>query len=178
MAETSSGAQLSAPKAAMITAAIIVLVAILVGIYVALGIEAMYAGFLFSLYWGAVKHVDLKEFLPSLVGSLGGLALAAGLHHLPQLYGTPALVAALVAIILAIYAQIRNSVPFLVNTAFMLYLTIGTIPAVGAREDYPGMAYSLVIGAAFCGGLVWLMGRLNGGAAKTAPATQPDSTVG
>ncbi|HEY4546597.1 MAG TPA: hypothetical protein VIG90_09260 [Pedomonas sp.] len=177
MADTSSGAQLSAPKAALITAAVLVVVAILIGIYMLLDITPLFAGFLFALYWAGIKHTDFKEFAPALVGGLGGLALAAGLHHLPQLYGNAGLAAALVVVVLAIYAQIRNSVPLLVNASFMLYLTVGTIPAVGAQEDYPGMAFALIVGAAYCGGLVWLMGRLAGAKAQTA-APQTDTSLG
>lgn len=176
MADTSPGAQLSVPKAALVTVAVLVVVAILIGIYTLLGIEPLFAGFLFALYWTAIKHADFKEFMPSLIGGLGGLALAAALHHLPQIYGTPGLVAALAAIVVAIFVQIRNSAPLLVNAAFMLYLTVGTIPAVGAMENYPGMAFALVVGAAYCGGLIWLMGRLSG-AGKAKSAAQADSTA-
>ena len=170
MADTSPAAQLSAPKAALITVAVLVIVAILIGIYTLLNITHLFAGFLFALYWTAIKHADMKEFAPSLIGALGGLALAAALHHLPQMYGTPGLAAALAGVILAIFVQIRNSAPLLVNASFMLFLTVGTIPAVGALEDYPGLALALVVGAAYCGGLVWLMGRLNGGAKAKAAA--------
>lgn len=178
MADSSSVAQLSAPKAALVTVVVLVLVAILIGIYTLLDIKPLFAGFLFALYWAAIKHADFKEFTPSLVGGLGGLALAAALHHLPQIYGTPGLIAALLAVVIAIYMQIRHTLPLLVNAAFMLYLTVGTIPAVGAQEDYPGMASALVIGAAYCGGLIWLMGRLSGAGAKTKSATHPDTRVG
>lgn len=169
MADTSPAPQLSVLKAALVTVAVLVVVAILIGIYTLLGIKPLFAGFLFALYWTAVKHADFKEFAPSVIGGLGGLALAAALHHLPQMYGTPGLAAALAGIVVAIFVQIRNSAPLLVNAAFMLYLTVGTIPAVGAMEDFPGMAFALVVGAAYCGGLFWLMGRLSG-RAKSQPA--------
>jgi len=174
MEGSSPEARLSPAKAALITGAVIVVVAILIGIYYLLDIKPLFAGFLFALYWAGIKHSDLKEFTPALVGGLGGLALAAGLHHLPQLYGTAGMAAALAVVVWAIYTQIRNSLPMLVNPAFMLYLTVGTIPAVGAQEDYPGMAFALVVGAAYCGGLIWLMGRLSGASAKA----QPDTNAG
>lgn len=177
MADTSSVARISAPKAALITAAVVVVVALLIGAYYLLNIQPLFAGFLFALYWAAIKHSDFKEFAPSLVGALGGLALAAGLHYLPQLYGNAGMAAALAIVIWAIYTQIRNSLPLLVNAAFMLYLTVGTIPAVGAQEDYLGMAFAVVVSAAYCGGLIWLIGRLGTAKAQTADP-QTDANAG
>jgi len=178
MEDNVSAARLSAPKALLVTLGILVAVAALIGLYVLLDVKPLFAGFLFALYWMGVKHCDLKEFLPSVVGALGGLALAAGLHYLPLHYGNPGLFAALAVVVLAIFMQVRNSLPQLVNLSFMLYLTVGTIPAVAALNDYPGMAYALLVAAAFCGGLIWLMGRVSG-ASKAQPATaQPDSKVG
>lgn len=170
MAHNPSAAAPSVAKSILITVAILVIVALLVTIYTLLGIEPLFAGFLFALYWTAIKGGDFKEFLPTLVGGLGGLGLAAALHHLPLIYGPNGLYAALAAIVLAIFLQVRNTVPVLINTPFMLYLTVGTIPAVGKMEDYPGMAFALLIAAAFAGGLMWLMGRLSGNSSKTQAA--------
>lgn len=156
-------------KSILITLGILVIVAILLGIYKLLGIEPFFAGFFFALYWTGLKGGDFREFLPSVVGGLGGLGLAAALHHLPQLHGAAGLSAALGAIVLAIFLQVRGTLPVLINMAFMLFLTVGTIPAVSNMEDYPGMALALVVTAAFAGGLLWLAGRIGAGGGKPRP---------
>jgi hypothetical protein len=89
------------------------------------------------------------------------------LHILPEQFGTPGMVVALIGILLAIYALLMGWVPMLVNYAFMLMLTIATIPAVKAEAAFLGMACSVLLAAALLGALLLAGSR----AARKAQAT-------
>lgn len=135
----------------------------------ALGIEPLYAGFAFSLYFGGIKHSDPKEFAPALVGSLGGLATAALLHILPELYGSLGMAVALLVILAAIYALLMGWVPTLVNYGYMLMLTIATIPAVKEEAAFVEMGCSILLAAALMGAL--LLAGMMAARKSRAPAT-------
>ncbi|AZI35145.1 hypothetical protein NT2_08_01260 [Caenibius tardaugens NBRC 16725] len=146
---------------------VIVAVAALIGIGVALELSALYAGFLFALYWTGLCHADFKQFVPALVGSLGGLGLAYGLSALPVALGGAGMALALALVLLAIYAIIMGWVPVLVNNAFMLFLTVGSIPVLHEQTTLGAMAWAVVVAAVYLGALVMLGKKL---AARQAPA--------
>ncbi|MGC6328550.1 hypothetical protein [Rhizorhabdus sp. FW153] len=158
---------LTPAKGLIVLLGVVVGVATYLAIGGALGITPLYAGFAFSLNFGGLKHSDPKEFPAALVGSLGGIGMAAALHLLPEQFGTAGMVVALIGILLAIYALLMGWVPILVNYAFMLMLTIATIPAVKAEAAFLGMAGSVLLAAALLGALLLAGSR----AARKAQAT-------
>lgn len=161
---------LSPGKGLVVVICIIIGVAAYLGLGTALGIVPLYAGFLFSLYFGGMKGSDPHELPAALIGSLGGLLTAALLHLLPDQMGTAGLVIALGLILAAIYALVMQWVTILVNNAFMLMLTIGTIPSVQATGDFIGMAFSVLLAAAMMGLLLLVGGIIATRAKKTAGA--------
>lgn len=135
---------------------VIVAVAALVAIGMALELSALYGGFLFVLYWTGFCHADVSKFVPAVVGSLGGLLLAYALKAVPLMLGGPVGMAlALALVLLAIYAIIMGWVPVLVNNAFMLFLTVGTIPALQQDVTLSQMARAVVVAAIYVGVLVF-----------------------
>ena len=126
-----------------------------------LGIVSIFAGFFFLLYWAGIKHADPGAFAPTLLGGLGGLVLAFLLHVLPADFGAIGGAAALLLVVTAIYIQIRELFPLVINLAFMLYLTLGTVPAVAETADFIGMGIAVLLAASFFGGLMFLVGRWN-----------------
>lgn len=163
-ANASGAAGLSPLKGLGVLLGVIVAVAALVGIGMALELSALYGGFLFVLYWTGFCHAEIDKFLPAVVGSLGGLVLAYALKALPvMLGGSAGMVLALLLILLAIYAIIMGWVPMLVNNAFMLFLTVGTIPALQQDVTLSQMARAVVIAAVYVGALVLLGKKLAAG---------------
>ena len=160
--ETAPAAQgLTPAKGLAVLIGVIVAVAALVGIGIALELSALYGGFLFALYWTGLCHADFKQFVPALVGALGGLGLAYGLSALPvALGGTVGMALALALVLLAIYAIIMGWVPVLVNNAFMLFLTVGSIPALHEQTTLGAMAWAVVVAAVYLGALVMLGKKL------------------
>lgn len=154
--------RIGAMQALIVTLALIPLVGAYLAIGFAIGLEPLFAGFLFSLYWGAFKGMALPEFWPALAGSLAGLGLAALMHVLPLHIGIAGMAIALLLIVAAVYLYILQAWPFVANHALLLFLTVGTIPALQAQADFAAMAAAVLLGAAYCGGLALLMGKISG----------------
>ena len=142
----------------------IVLILVIVGIaaYLTigwlLGIAPLYAGFAFSLYFGGIRQSAPSELPAALLGSLGGVLTASLLATLPRAFGTIGLAIALGAIALSVYALIMTWAPMLFNYAFMLMLTIATIPVLQKEGQFVGMAASIVLAAALMGSLLLVGG--------------------
>ncbi|MDB5577012.1 MAG: hypothetical protein JWR80_2188 [Bradyrhizobium sp.] len=126
-----------------------------------LGIASLFAGIFFLLYWAGIKHADPKEFAPALLGGLGGLILAFLLHVLPVDFGAIGMAAALLLVVAAVYVQLRALCPLVINLAFMLHLTLGTVPSVAKDADFIGMGMAILLAASFFGGLLFLVRWLN-----------------
>ena len=160
MASESTQADTLTPlKGIAVLGGVIVAVAALVAIGIALHLNALYAGFLFVLYWTGLCHAKVDDFAPALIGSLGGIAMAYGLHALPAALGEVAgMVLALGLVLLAVYALIMRWATILVNNAFMLFLTVGSIPMLMDTATLGDMALAVVVSAAYVGVLV-LIGK-------------------
>lgn len=167
ISETPAAAQnqpaLTPVKGVGVLLAVIVAVAALVAIGMALELSALYGGFLFVLYWTGLCHADTTKFVPSVIGSLGGLTLAYALKTLPVMMGPAGMALALALVLLAIYAIIMGWVPVLVNNAFMLFLTVGTIPALQEGVTLSQMARAVVVAAIYVGLLVLVGKKLAAG---------------
>lgn len=140
-------------------------VALFVGAAWMLGIAPLYAGFLFLLYFGSIKQGVPRELPAALIGALGGVSLAALLHILPAQFGTAGIVAIAVLLFAAVYASLVGWVPLLINTSFMIYLTVVAIPAVQAQADFLGIAGAILLAAAFAGALILINKRGEAGKA-------------
>lgn len=148
------------PALAMLVA-LVPLIALFMWLAATLGIaKFQFAGFLFILYWTGIKGMAPAAFWPSLLGFLGGLALAFLVHVLPPMLGTVGFAIVGLGVALATWLLIREQAAMLVNHAFMVMLTIGTSPAFGARGDYAAAAIAILLGALYAGALVLLIGRL------------------
>ena len=155
---------LSPAKGLLVLLAIIVLVALFLWLSHAVGVVQVWAGFLFILYWAGLEHVQMEKLLPSIVGSLSGLGLAYAIHALPPLLGGAGWAIVLAAIVLAVYCHVMKWVPTIVNMALMLFLTVGTVPAVQQHADLTNAFAGLVLGILFTVVLVvggkWAAGKL------------------
>jgi len=132
-------------------AVVVVAVAGFIGISTALGLASAYGGFLFVFYFTSLCHAAPEKFMPAVVGAFCGLTMAALLTQLPETMGSAGMAIALSFILAAIYAMIMGWVPILVNNATMLFLTVGTIPALHATATIAEMALSVLLAAAILG---------------------------
>jgi hypothetical protein len=153
--------------------AIVVIVVIAIIAWIALGsalhLTSLYAGFLFLWYWSTVQHLDMKAILPSLVGALIGVGLGFLVHFLPEHYGTAGLIAAIAAILVALYLTVIERVPFAFNSAAMLYLTVIGAPAILTTTDFRELAFSTALGSVFFAAFVFLVLTIAGKFSKAEP---------
>lgn len=168
-------AQMSPVKALIGLGIIVVGVAVYIGLAMALGMESFYGGFLFILYWMGIKHTDMAEFWPGFVGGLAGLGIAWSLHNFAILFGTAGMVAALAIVLLTIYAMLMGWVPLVVNTATMLFLTVGTIPALQNDIEFSNLLTSYLYGAALIGVTMVLVAKLKKPGASVATTATPEA---
>jgi hypothetical protein len=156
---------------------IAVLIPIVVGYALlgsAIGVQALFMGFLFSTYWGAVKMLDLTEYWPTAFGGLIGIGIAYLLYVLPTMIGTPGLLLAIAATIVPLYCMIRQQAALFLNPAFIVFLTVATIPALAAQHDYRGMVIGLLFGAAYARAVVFVIARLS---TMTKTKSEPAAAV-
>lgn len=165
-----------APQVPVITAILTVIALIpLVGAYLFLTNQAgvslfAFAGFLFLLYWTGIKQFATAEFVPSLVGSVGGVVLAYLVGALPLMLGNIGLIMVALLVGGSLYLLVRNQAYVLVNYAFMLFLTIGTSFTFKAQSDYIAATIAILLAAAYSGGLLLMMKAIGARRAKATEA--------
>ena len=120
--------------------------------------DFLFVGFLFILYWTGIKGMAPNEFVPALIGSLGGLGLAYLVHSLPAHFGLPGAVLVSAALGLSIYLFIRQRASIVINYAFMLILTVATSVAFTADQHYAAAASSIILAGVYTGAIA-LIGR-------------------
>ena len=177
MAEGTAAQSIRPLQGAIALALVVAGVAFYLAVGGLLGIVPLYAGFAFSLYFGGIHRSAPSEFPAALLGSLGGVAVAAMLALLPAMLGPLGLGIALGVIALSVYALIMNWVPILVNYAFMLMLTIATIPALQSEGRFVGMAASILLAAALMGSLILIGGLFARRKDRAAPTNDAPGTA-
>lgn len=167
-AQASGAAQppLTPGKGLLALLAIIVLVALYLWLAHAVGVSEVWPGMLFVLYWAALEHVQMDRLVPSAVGALCGLGLAFAMQPLPQWLGDAGWAVFLALILVAVYCHVMKWLTTVVNLAFMLYLTVGTIPAVQQHADhanaFAGLLFGIVFMVVLVGGGKWVVARRAG----------------
>jgi hypothetical protein len=143
-------------QALIILVAIVPIIAGLIVLSQVAGVgKFLFVGFVFVLYWTGIKAMAPAEFVPSLAGALGGLALAYLIHALPPAFGLAGVILVAAAILLAIYLLVLGRASVLINNAFMLVLTVATCSAFKTDRDYAAAAIAIIISALYAGGLVF-----------------------
>jgi hypothetical protein len=169
MSENMQAAGPPTPGRALLMLPIIsVFLAVYLGLGTMLGIASLFGGFFFMLYWTGIKQADPKEFAPTLLGGLGGIASAYVFYILPATFGAIGMTAAILLIVAAVYVQIRELSPLFINMPFMLFLSLGTIPPIAKDADFIGMAMALVLAASYVGGIRFIAAWLNRRRSATA----------
>jgi hypothetical protein len=140
----------------LVLAAVAVEIALFITLTFALGIAHSWVAFLFLLYWGGIEQMKFEKLPNCIVGALLGLALAYGIRTLPAFFGPAVWVLILGAILVLVYFAIMHWWPLVVNNATMLFLTVGTIPAVQAGAQVPSLLPAFGFGVAYFAALAWL----------------------
>lgn len=155
--ESSSQASQPAPtpaKTLVMLAAIVVVIGIFLALCHVLGVTDFWAGFLFVLYWGMFEGTDTKKLPHCILGALVGLLLGFLMQTLPQVVGPSGGLIFLGLVLVIIYCQLMSWLPMAVNAMTMIFLTVGTIPALQAHTDFFNALLGLVLGVVYFGGLI------------------------
>ena len=137
---------------------VIVVVAGFVFLTVSVGVVEMWAGFLFLLYWAGIEHVDMEKLPSCIVGGFFGILLAYLAHGMGALAGVDhntSLMLFVGLLLVVIYFQILGKFTILINMMTMLYLTVGSIPAIQESASAVGMASALALAILYFGGIAW-----------------------
>ena len=124
---------------------------------IVLGLSSLYAGFLFLWYWGEVEGAEMDRFFTSLCGAVCGVGLAWMLKVAPDAFGPIGIAISIGILLLAVYIHILKRLPFALNSAAMLFLTVGSAPAIFSQSDFSEVMASLVAGAVFFGCVVYAL---------------------
>ena len=124
--------------------------------YMALGallhVGPLFVGVLMLFYWYSIKGGETDALPGAVVGALGGVANAM-LFALPGVSLGVAALIGLAALALALYALLTGFCPLVFNSAYMLVITVTTIPAVLAKSDVFGMVEAIALATIYFGAI-------------------------
>jgi hypothetical protein len=152
-ASTPTASAMSPLKGLMILGVVVVLIVAFVLLMKVFGNQDPWAGFLFLTYWAGREDMKLDKLPMCAGGALFGLFMAYLLQALPPQFGGIGVGIALIVIVAAIYCQIMGWFLTVVNVMTMLFLTVGAVPHIQKTGDFAAIAFSLIIGIVFFGGL-------------------------
>jgi hypothetical protein len=144
--------KISPLKALGLLVAAIVMVALYIILFGALGNLEFYAGFLFLACWTLIDHGKMTRLPHAICGSALGLALGYAMHVLmagPLGANGGHVFGAIVLVVL--YCQIIGWLPLFINATTMMFLAVVTIPHIQAYGDFAKTAIALGIGIVYFG---------------------------
>ena len=139
---------------ALLWAAVMVALVGFILIAAALRIAPGYAGLLFFWYWITIDKGEFRPMPAALLGALGGSGLA-WLLQLATHHGGGAVLLVLALIVVAIYVQIVERAPLVINACFMLFLTVTAAPLLQQAEDFRMVFLSILLAAVWFGLFVY-----------------------
>lgn len=169
MSTENTAAAVPGPAAAL---AILAVVVVIIVAWIALALQfitdkSLFGGFLMLWYWANNGGLEIKNLPAAILGGVVGIALAWFLVYGAQTWGAVGMGASLVALLAALFLDIRKSLPLLINGSTMLYLTVAAAPLIQLQVDWTQLVLSTVVGGVFFGLVVEGLKRL---AARFAPA--------
>lgn len=136
-----------------VLAGTVVFVTVFLALYTALGVGAPYIGLLFLLYWAAIRHQEPAAYWPSVAGGVVGLATAWLLIALPPRLGLPGSLVSYGVLGVVLFCFTRGQLRLVANHATLLFVLVAAIPELGVVRNIVAMIESLLLGAAFMGGV-------------------------
>lgn len=140
-------------KAFFVLLGLIVVVAGFLVLAHALGLLSVFAGMLLVFYWFACKSGELRALPSALLGGLGGI-LNGALFVLPGIEPGLSALLGLIVVLVALYLMLIGVIPLIFNQAYMLLVTVSTIPALMAPPQHIGMALAITLSALYFGAII------------------------
>lgn len=143
-------------KGLLVLLGVMVVVAGFIVLNTVLGIHEYWAGFLSLMYWTGIEHMQFEKLPACIVGALLGLLMGWLLLMLPTWFGEQTGGLIFLGLVLPlVYCMVMGWVPVAVNLMTMLFLTVGTIPAVQSEVNFTHALIALLLAIAYFVGLVW-----------------------
>lgn len=152
---------------------IVAIVVVLIAAWAVIGTSlfsdlTLFGPFLLLWQWANLEALEIKRLPATIAGALVGIGLAWQVVFLTQQLGGTGTIIGLLVMVGAIYLQIINALPFLFNTAAMLFLTVAAAPLIQLKVDFVELAVATVLGGLFFGLAVEGLKRI---AVRFAPAS-------
>ncbi|WP_017516257.1 hypothetical protein ACQCLI_09100 [Pseudomonas nitroreducens] len=139
-------------KGVWILGAVILLIGIFIALCSAIGIQNFWAGFLFLFFWAGVEQANLKRLAPTAAGAFFGLLICWAFQLLPQHFGNTAGGIAILGLVSAVvYLLIIGRLTTFINQSTMLFVTVGSIPAIQSNVSMAELFTALALGVSFFG---------------------------
>jgi len=138
----------------------VIFMAGIISLYSALNIGMFNYGMFFLLYWAAILHQERSAYFPSLLGGVLGTLLGGLLLTAPTLAGAGGAILSNVLLVTVLFCYMRGHVRLLVNNATMLFMTASTIPELNVANNVFMMVKSLILAAAYMGGISFIAGQV------------------
>ncbi|WP_338466885.1 hypothetical protein RXV95_15320 [Novosphingobium sp. ZN18A2] len=150
-----------------------VIVAIIgfVAIGYALSLVPLYAGFTLVWYWANVDKLSFTFAPATVVGAVAGTANAWLLQWAAANHNTALIVAALAILAVVLLLSIMERAQIFANASYMLFVTVACAPLLQQGENFVQVIETILLGAVYFGGLVWIGMKAFGGS-KTEQAAE------
>ena len=119
-----------------------------------LRIKDFWVAFLFLLYWGMIEHTVPQKLPKCILGALLGLSLCFAISALPKVMGEAGGMVFIGVIMVVVYIQLLGWLTVVINPMAMIFLTVGTIPAVQAEFDFANALIALAFGVVYFAGIL------------------------
>lgn len=159
-------AERPSPKVAL---AILLVVIVAIVAWIAVGVRivsevSLFGGFLMLWYWATIDELSVRKLPASLMGALVGIGLAWLLFFGATQFGAGGLAVGVIALIAALYCEIRKAMPQVINPATMLFVTVAAAPLIQFHVDWLELCIATIAGGLFFAGFVegvkWIGARL------------------
>jgi len=127
-----------------------------------LHLQSFYASFVFAWYWGIVDKAEFSRLPSSLLGALLGVAVSWQLSYFSARYGTVGLGIGIGVIAVLLYMQVMHWGAYVINPVTMLFLAVFTAPQLLGKIDSVDAGATIVAGALYMAGVIFVLKRLMG----------------
>lgn len=125
--------------------------------------STLFGGLMLLWYWAKVEHLSMQRLPASILGALVGIGVAWAMFYSASNYGAPGLGFGLALLIVAIYLDIIQVIPLLMNASTMLFSIVAAAPLVQLKVNWVELCLATAGGGIFFGafvaGVTWLAGK-------------------
>lgn len=149
--------------ALMIWAGVVVAIVGFIALGTWLELVPLYGGFTLLWYWANVDKLNFAMAPATVVGAIGGTATAWALQWGTVHADWTVAIAALAVLLVGLLLTILERAALVFNASYMLFVTVCCAPLLQKGEDFTKVVESILLGAIYFGGLVWIAMKVFGG---------------